>query len=32
MAEIFDLWLKRANLAIKSDITNFLKKKTDFDN
>ena len=30
-AEIFDLRLKRANLASKSDITNFVKK-TDFDN
>ena len=30
-AEIFDLRLKRANLASKSDINNFVKK-TDFDN
>ena len=27
MAEIFDLWLKRANLARKSDIANFVKKR-----
>ena len=30
-AEIFTLRLKRANLASKSDIANFVKK-TDFDN
>ena len=31
MAEIFTLRLKRANLASKSDIANFVKK-ADFDN
>ena len=30
-ADIFDLKLKRSNLAIKSDISNFVNK-TDFDN
>ena len=31
MAEIFNIRLKRANLANKSDIANFVNK-TDFDN
>ena len=31
MAESFDLRLKQANLASKSDITNFVNKR-DFDN